>query len=70
MMSRRGHNDQLPVSRSVSVPISSEVNRLTGIGGPVVPGFPGLPTLLAAYRLVFGSWPLQDGPQEATALRF
>ena len=27
-------------------------------------------TLLPAYRLVFGSWPLQDGPREATALRF
>jgi hypothetical protein len=32
--------------------------------------FRSLLTLLAAYRLVFGSWRLQDGPREATALRF
>ncbi|HYY19158.1 MAG TPA: hypothetical protein VE864_09980, partial [Streptosporangiaceae bacterium] len=50
-----GRIDHLPVAQSVSVPVSSEVNRLIGIGGPVVPGFPGLLTLLAAYRLVFGS---------------
>ena len=29
-----------------------------------------LRTPLAAYRLAFGSWRRQDGPQEATALRF
>ena len=69
-MPRPGRTDHLPVSQSVSVPVSPEVNRLIGIGGPVVPGLPGLLTLLAAYRLVFGSWWLQDGPQEATALRF
>ena len=55
MVFRPGRIDHLPVTQSVSVPVSSEVNRLIGLGGPVVPGFPGLPTLLAAYRLVFGS---------------
>ena len=34
------------------------------------PGFRSVLTLLAAYRLVFASRPLQDGPREATALRF
>jgi predicted nucleic acid-binding Zn ribbon protein len=32
--------------------------------------FRSLLTPLAAYGLVFGSWRLQDGPQETTALRF
>jgi hypothetical protein len=69
-MSRPGRIDHLPVSLSG---LSSGL-----IQGSMVPFasadririFRYLVTLLAAYCLVFGSWRLQDGPQEATALRF
>ena len=48
------------------------LERMTGSGGSGrgQASFRSLLTPLAAYRLVIGSWRLQDGSQEVTALRF
>ena len=69
MMSRPGRIDHLLVSQRSQFRFhlrsSSHSYRRTRS-----PGFRSVLTLLAAYRLVFASRPLQDGPREATALRF
>jgi hypothetical protein len=69
-MSRPGRIGHLPVSQRSQFRVSYEVNRPLSYRRTRSPGFRSVLTLLAAYRLVFASRPLQDGPREATALGF